>query len=107
MSLPGDVLHRLGQMATENLRKVVAEASSCEKFVKSNLIVNLPLNLIVNLPLTNEGNKSHGKEGGVLVAELVRDVVNDEGGDHLPESGTPMQERAVNNPMVMDLREVG
>ena len=79
MSLPGDVLHRLGQMATENLRKVVAEASSCEKLMKNNLIVN-------ELQ-TNEGNKSHGKEGGVLVAELVRDVVNDEGGDHLPDAG--------------------
>ena len=31
LSLPGDVLHRLRQLPTQNFRKVVAEASSCEK----------------------------------------------------------------------------
>merc|ERR1711874_38347 len=63
LSLPGDVLHRLRQMPTENLGKVVAEAS------------------------TNEGSKAHGKEGGVLVAVPVREIVNDNGGNDLPDAG--------------------
>ena len=41
----------------------------------------------MNLPLTNKGNKSHGKEGGVLVAVSKGDVVDDKGGDHLPDAG--------------------
>ena len=47
----------------------------------------MKLNLIVNELLTNEGNKSHGKEGGVLVAVFKGDVVDDKGGDHLPDAG--------------------
>ena len=81
LSLPGDVLHRLRQLPTQNFRKVVAEASSCEKkIVKLNLIN-------VNCQHTNESNEAHGKEGGVLVAVAVRDIVDDNGGDDLPDAG--------------------
>ena len=39
------------------------------------------------LLLTDESNKTHGKEGSVLVAQLIGGVVDGQGGDHLPDAG--------------------
>ena len=37
------------------------------------------------LLLTIKSNKTHGKEGSVLVAQLIQGVVDGQGGDHLPD----------------------
>ena len=37
------------------------------------------------LLLTDESNKTHGKEGSVLVAQLIQGVVDVQGGNHLPD----------------------
>ena len=37
------------------------------------------------LLLTIKSNKTHGKEGSVLVAQLIQGVVDVQGGNHLPD----------------------